>query len=214
MTMTLPTLFGTGLGLAAGAGLNAYAVLLVYGGLVRFFPEEYPGGIGRILSSTPALIAFFVMFVLEFFADKIPGLDHFWDLLQTVIRPLAGAVLAIATVNPSGDSPLLAAIAGGSGGGIALVAHLLKSAARLTSTAFTGGVANVALSLAEDVVAFLQALVSIFLPFLSLVLVIALAGIFLLSVPKIARSVNLFDRRRGNRRTAPRPSAVERRDAS
>jgi hypothetical protein len=195
--MGWPALFGTGLGLAAGAGLNAYAVLLVYGGIVRFFPEEYPGALGQLLGSTPALIAFAVMFLLEFFADKIPGLDHFWDLLQTVVRPLAGAVLAIASVNPSGDSPLLMAVAGGSGGGVALVAHLLKSATRLTSTALTGGIANVALSLAEDVVAFLQALVSIFLPLLSLVLVAALAGLFLLSVPKVARSVNLFGRRRG-----------------
>ena len=204
--MGWPALFGTGLGLAAGAGLNAYAVLLVYGGIVRFFPEEYPGALGQLLGSTPALIAFAVMFLLEFFADKIPGLDHFWDLLQTVVRPLAGAVLAIASVNPSGDSPLLMAVAGGSGGGVALVAHLLKSATRLTSTALTGGIANVALSLAEDVVAFLQALVSIFLPLLSLVLVAALAGLFLLSVPKIARSVNLFGRRRGEpRRSAPTP---------
>ena len=195
--MPWPSLFGTGLGLAAGAGLNAYAVLLVYGGIVRLFPEEYPGALGQLLGSTTALTAFAVMFLLEFFADKIPGLDHFWDILQTVVRPVAGAVLAIASVNPSGDSVLLTAVAGGSGGGVALVAHFLKSATRLTSTALTGGVANVALSFAEDVVAFLQALVSIFLPLLSLVLVVALAGLFLLSVPRIARSVDLFGRRRG-----------------
>ncbi len=195
--MGWPALFGTGLGLAAGAGLNAYAVLLVYGAIVRFFPEEYPGVLGHLLGSTPALTAFAAMFLLEFFADKIPGLDHFWDLLQTVVRPLAGAVLAISSVNPSGDSPLLTAVAGGSGGGVALVAHFLKSATRLTSTALTGGIANVALSFAEDVVALLQALVSIFLPLLSLVLVAVLAGLFILSVPKIARSVNLFGRRRG-----------------
>jgi hypothetical protein len=195
--MGLPALFGTGLGLAAGAGLNAYAVLLVYGAVVRFFPEDYPGALGRLLSSTPALAAFAVLFLLEFFADKIPGLDHFWDLFQTVVRPVAGAVLAVASVDPGGDSTLLSAIAGGSGGGVALVAHLVKSATRLTSTALTGGVANVALSLAEDVVAFLQALVSIFLPVLSLALVAALAGLFILSVPRVARSVNLFGRRRG-----------------
>ena len=194
--MAWASLFGTGLGLAAGAGLNAYAVLLVYGGFVRLFPEEFPGALGQILSSTPALIAFGVMFLLEFFADKIPGLDHFWDILQTIVRPLAGAVLAIAAVNPSGDSAVLSAVAGGSGGGVALAAHFLKSATRLTSTALTGGLANAALSLAEDVVAFLQALVSIFLPLLSLVLVAALAGLFLLSVPRIARSVDLFGRRR------------------
>jgi len=197
----LPALFGTGLGLAAGAGLNAYAVLLVFGSIVRFFPEEYPGALGRVLSSTPALAAFGVMFLLEFFADKIPGLDHFWDLLQTVVRPLAGAVLAVASVAPSfGETPLLSAVAAGTGGGMALVAHLLKSATRLTSTALTGGLANAALSLAEDVIALLQALVSIFLPLVSLALVVAIAGLFLLSVPRIARSIDLLGRRRGKPR--------------
>jgi hypothetical protein len=195
--MNVAALFGTGLGLAAGAGLNAYAVLLAYGLIIRLFPEDYPGTLAGVLSSTPALAVFATMFLLEFFADKIPGLDHFWDLVQTIVRPLAGAVLAVASVSPSAESPLLTALAGGSGGGIALVSHLLKSATRLTSTALTGGVANVALSLAEDVVALLQTLVSVFLPLLSLVLVAALAGIFVLCVPRISRSVNLFGRRRG-----------------
>jgi phosphotransferase system glucose/maltose/N-acetylglucosamine-specific IIC component len=76
------------------------------------------------------------------------------------------------------------------------VAHLVKSATRLTSTALTAGVANIALSLAEDVLAFLQALVSIFLPIVALVVVLALACIFLLTVPRIARRIDLFGRRR------------------
>ncbi|HKC23719.1 MAG TPA: hypothetical protein VKF32_03205 [Thermoanaerobaculia bacterium] len=47
---SLPALFGTGLGLAAGAGLNSYAVLLVYGFMARSFPENYPGGADRLLA--------------------------------------------------------------------------------------------------------------------------------------------------------------------
>lgn len=193
----VPTLFGTGLGLAAGAGLNAYAVLLVYGGLARLFPDDYPGSLARLLSSTPALTAFAALFVLEFFVDKIPGLDHVWDVLHTFVRPLVGAVLAIAAVSHEAPHGAVAVVAGGCGGLVALAAHLVKSATRLTSTALTAGVANVALSLAEDILAFLQALVSIFLPLVALMVVVALGGIFLLTVPRIARRVDLFGRRRG-----------------
>lgn len=186
-------LLGTGLGLAAGAGLNAYAVLLVYGAVSRLFPEAFPGPIAHLLASTPALLVAAVLFFLEFFADKIPGLDHLWHALHTVVRPLVGALLAVASVAPEG-SMLLDVAAGGGGGVVALVAHLVKSATRLTSTALTAGVANAALSLAEDVLAFLQSLVAIFLPMVALAAVAALGILFLATVPRIARSVNLFGR--------------------
>jgi hypothetical protein len=197
MTESLPAVFGTGLGLAAGAGLNAYAVLLVYGAIVRFFPGEFPGAIGKLLSSDTALITIGILFLLEFFADKIPGLDHIWDVIHSFVRPVAGAVLAIAAVGPQTDNVMLDVVAGGSGGFVAMLSHLLKSAARLTSTALTAGVANIALSIAEDILAFLQALVAIFLPIVALIIVLGLGAIFLLTVPKIARSgVHLFGRMR------------------
>ena len=195
-------LLGTGLGLAAGAGLNAYAVLLVYGGVSRFFPEAFPGPIAQFLASTPALLASGVLFLLEFLADKIPGLDHLWHMLHSVVRPLVGALLAVASVAPEG-SATLNVFAGGGGGLVALLAHLVKSATRLTSTALTAGMANAVLSLAEDILAFLQSLVAIFLPMVALAVVAALVILFLATVPRIARSVNLFGR---DRRPRPRES--------
>lgn len=200
----LPQLFGTGLGLSAAAGLNSYAVLLVYGAMARFFPEDYPGTIARLLSTTPALGVAGVLFLLEFFADKIPGLDHFWHLLHSIVRPLVGALVAIAAVQPEG-STALNVVAGGSGGAVALVSHLVKSATRLTSTALTAGIANAGLSLAEDIVAFLQSLVSIFLPLVALVVVVAIGLIFVLTIPRMARFLDLFGRRRPARE-APPPS--------
>ena len=194
MGNTLP-LLGTGLGLAAGAGLNAYAVLLVYGGVSRLFPEAFPGPIAQFLASTPALLASGVLFLLEFLADKIPGLDHLWHMLHSVVRPLVGALLALASVAPEG-SATLNVFAGGGGGLVALLAHLVKSATRLTSTALTAGMANAVLSLAEDILAFLQSLVAIFLPMVALAVVAALGILFVATVPRIARSVNLFGRRR------------------
>jgi hypothetical protein len=197
----LPSAFGTGLGLAAGAGLNSYAVLLVYGAMARLFPEDFPGALAHSLGTTPALLGVSVLFLLEFLVDKIPGLDHFWDVLHSVVRPLAGALLAVAAVGPSTDSSLTV-LAGGAGGAVALAAHLVKSTTRLTSTALTAGVANIALSLAEDIVAFLQALVALFLPLVSLVVVVAVICLFLITVPRVTRSINLFGRK-GRRAPAP-----------
>ena len=79
----------------------------------------------------------------------------------------------------------------------------MKGTARLTSTALTAGVANFALSLAEDILAVLQAIVSIFLPLAALVLAAAVLALCLFCVPKLARGVNLF----GRRRRKPAPAA-------
>jgi pseudomonalisin len=195
MTSGLPQLFGTGLGLSAAAGLNSYAVLLVYGAMARLFPEDYPGSIARLLSTTPALAIASVLFLMEFVADKIPGLDHFWHLLHSFVRPVVGALVAIAAVQLQG-SPVLNVVAGGSGGAVALASHLVKSATRLTSTALTAGIANAGLSLAEDILAFLQSLVSIFLPLVALLVVATVGLLFVLTVPRMARSIDLFGRRR------------------
>lgn len=193
--------FGTGLGLAAGSGLNAYAVLLVYGGIARLFPGEFPGAVPLFLSEPATLGVLLGLYLLEFFADKIPGLDHVWDVAHTVVRPLAGGLLAFAAVAPGADTALTVLAAGG-GAVTALAAHVVKGTARLTSTALTAGVANFALSLAEDVLAVLQAIVSVFLPLVALVLSLAVAGLFLLCVPKLAQGVNLFTRRRRGRRAS------------
>jgi hypothetical protein len=197
--------FGTGLGLAAGAGLNAYAVLLVYGGIARLFPADFPGAIAKFLADPVTLAVLLGLYLLEFFADKIPGLDHVWDIVHTVVRPVAGALLAVAAVAPTAETPMTI-LAGGGGGVTALAAHLVKGTARLTSTALTAGVANFALSLAEDILAILQAIVSIFLPLVALVLVVAVSGLFLVCVPKAARGVNVFASRRRRARAAPVPS--------
>ena len=202
MTAGLPQLFGTGLGLSAAAGLNSYAVLLVYGAMARFFPEDYPGAIARLLASTPAFGVAAILFLMEFFADKIPGLDHFWHLLHSFVRPVVGALVALAAVQPEG-SAVLDVVAAGSGGTIALVSHLVKSATRLTSTALTAGIANAGLSLAEDILAFLQSLVSIFLPLVALAVVVAIGLIFVLTIPRMARFLDLFGRRRPRREPPP-----------
>ena len=159
----------TSTGLGVGAGINAYATLLVFGLLARWQPWLFHDDLATFFAKTPVLIVIGVLYLIEFVADKIPTVDHIWDLVHTVIRPAAGAVVAFAAVSnqiPRG-AVIVATILAGSA---ALGAHATKATVRGISTATTGGLGNPILSLIEDVLAFISAIVAIFLPWLVLVL--------------------------------------------
>lgn len=160
-------------GLGTGAGVNAYATLLVFGLLSRLHPALFHGDLAGVLSSTPMLIVLGVLYTIEFFADKIPAIDHLWDAVHTFIRPLAGGVVAVASVNPEMPGHLLV-LAALFGGGAALGGHVVKASARGLSTATTGGVANPLLSLIEDLFAIVQAALAILLPWVALALMMVL----------------------------------------
>lgn len=169
----------TSAGLGIGAGVNAYATFLVFGGLARFYPNLFPGDVAEFFASTPVLIAMGVMYVIEFVADKFPAVDHAWDAVHTFIRPLAGGLVALASANPEMPKAIIisAAILGGSA---ALSSHMVKAGVRLGSTATTGGVANPFLSIIEDIFAVIQSFLSIFLPYVLLVLLLIFLPIILL----------------------------------
>lgn len=179
----------TAVGLGVGAGVNAYATFLVFGLLSRFYPGLLEGPMAEFFASTPVLIVIGVMYVIEFVADKVPMIDHAWDVLHTFIRPLAGALVAMAAATP--DMPNeLSIVASILGGGAALGSHLLKSGVRATSTATTAGAANPVLSVGEDIFAVVQSVLAIFLPWV----VLAVLAIVLLIV--------LWMTRPGRRRAA------------
>lgn len=162
----------TGLGLAAAAGWNAWAVLLFFNGIFRLLPEQFPGPTAAMLSSRAVLQVAIVLFLAEFVIDKIPVADRFWDLGQMVLRPLVGAGLALAASTASG----VGALAGVAAAGMAatLAAHLVKSTTRLTSTAATRGFAQFAVSLVEDVAAVVLATLAFFVPVFSAILLFGL----------------------------------------
>jgi hypothetical protein len=167
----------TSAGLGAGAGLNAYATMLVFGLLARLRPETFNGELARFFASKPVLIALVVLYLVEFVADKIPAVDHVWDVIHTFIRPAAGAVVAWAAVS-KGDIPHGAVIvASVLAGTAALGTHAAKATTRLGSTMATGGLGNPVLSLIEDVLAFAGALAALLLPLLVLV-VLLFVGLF------------------------------------
>jgi hypothetical protein len=177
----------TSAGLGLGAGINAYATLLVFGLVARWQPAIFHDDLARFFATTPVLIVVGILYLVEFVADKVPTVDHVWDVIHTLIRPAAGALVAWAAVSdriPHGAVILAAVIAGGA----ALGSHATKATVRGASTLTTGGLGNPVLSLLEDAFAFVNALIAIFLPWLVIVTLI-IATLFFLFVYRRFRRV-------------------------
>jgi uncharacterized membrane protein len=169
----------TSAGLGLGAGINAYATLLVFGFVARWQPAVFHDELARFFATTPVLIVVAVLYLIEFVADKVPTVDHVWDVIHTLIRPAAGALVAWAAVSdriPHGAVILAAVIAGGA----ALGSHATKATLRGASTLTTAGLGNPVLSLLEDAFAFVNAVVAIFLPWLVILTIFAISMVFLL----------------------------------
>ncbi len=177
----------TSAGLGLGAGINAYATLLVFGLVSRWQPAIFHDELARFFATTPVLIVVAVLYLVEFIADKIPTVDHVWDVIHTIIRPAAGALVAWAAVSdriPHGAVILAAVIAGGA----ALGSHATKATLRGASTLTTGGLGNPVLSLLEDGFAFVNAIIAIFLPWLVIVILIAVSMFFIVLYRRVRRA--------------------------
>jgi hypothetical protein len=132
------------------AGLNLYATVAVLGLLARFGHLPLPPGL-LLLAGWPVIAASTALFVIEFFADKIPAFDLVWNALHTFIRvPVAGLLAYQATRQLSPEHQLLATLVGAA---VALAAHGGKMAARAAVTPSPEPLSNITLSLGEDAVA-------------------------------------------------------------
>jgi hypothetical protein len=163
--------------LAACAGLRAWLPLLLAAGLARLGFLEL-GDSFSFIQSDKALIAFGLATLLELAADKIPTVDHALDVISTVARPAAGALLA-ASVLGTVSEPLTAITLGVAvGAPSALAPHAAKSLIRAGATAFTGGLANPILSLIEDVATAVLFAVALIVPVLVVALLLLLVSAF------------------------------------
>ncbi len=162
----------TAFGLSASAGLNAYLPLLIVAICARLniFKLQEPFD---VMTSWWVIGVLAVLLIIEVLVDKVPAADTVNDIINTVIRPAAGAVLFAASANIVTDiSPVLSIVLG------LLVAggvHAVKATARPVLTATTAGVANPVVSTVEDVVSGVTSLVAIFMPLL--ILLVATIGI-------------------------------------
>lgn len=158
-------------GLAGAAGLNAYIPLLIAAVLARLGVLQLSSPFDA-LASWPAIIALVVLGVIEFVADKVPGVDHVNDAIQTFVRPAAGAILFAANTGVvSGLDTTLALICGLV---LASGVHATKAAARPVVNGATMGIGAPFVSIAEDVLATIGSFLAIFFPILFLLFVAAL----------------------------------------
>jgi hypothetical protein len=143
-------LLGLIVAVSFAAGLNVYATVATLGLLSRGGFVDLPSGL-HLLSSWWVIAASGVLFTIEFFADKIPAFDLFWNALHTFVRiPVAALIAFGATSQLSLGKQLLATLAGGA---IALAAHGGKTAARAAVTPSPEPFSNITLSAGEDTLA-------------------------------------------------------------
>ena len=134
--------------LSFAAGLNVYATVCSLGLMARMHWIVLPGELG-VIAHTWVIAVSGALFVLELFADKIPGFDLLWNALHTFIRIPAAALMAYAAASHlSPEQQMLVTILGGA---IAAIAHSSKTAARVIVTPSPEPASNIALSSAEDV---------------------------------------------------------------
>ena len=188
----------TGLGIAAPAGLNAPLVLLLVAladrttGLVDL-PQGY-----EFLSSWPAIGTLAALLAIEEIVDKVAGADHANDLVQTLIRPAAGALVMLAVTH--GDlSPEVAAAAGLA---VAGTAHATKAGIRPLVTMGTAGIGNPLVSVVEDLLAVAAVVIALVVPVL---VVLVLAGLLALAAFALRRARRAPSRSRPQRPRSPGP---------
>jgi hypothetical protein len=171
-------LFGifSAFGLSASAGLNAYIPLFTIAVIAHFTDWFKLNPPYDTLGNPWIVILLGVLIIIEFLADKVPAINHINDLLQTFIRPVAGAIVFAASAKLLTDiNPVLSLACGlFIAGGV----HAVKSlAVRPAVTATTAGAGNVPVSLAEDAIAAVTSVLAIVLPVIIACILILLTSL-------------------------------------
>ena len=146
-SLTLPQLLALAAALGWASGVRLYLVVLLTGLAGYLGWVQLPGGL-HVLAHPVVLAASGFMVFVEFFADKIPGLDSLWDMVHTVIRIPAGAALAASVFGA--DHATMALVAALIGGGFAAAAHTAKATTRAAINTSPEPFSNVGASLVED----------------------------------------------------------------
>ena len=182
-----------GFGLAGAAGLNAWLPLLIVGLAARFthlitLPAPY-----NMLSEPLVLLVVAILLGVEVFADKIPAVDTINDVVHTLIRPTAGAILFAANAGAVSDmNPVLALVLGLLTAGSV---HIVKATTRPIITASSAGMLNPLVSIVEDLIAAVVTILALVAPVLAII-------VFALFAFGLWRLVSAFRRRL----TRPSPS--------
>jgi hypothetical protein len=187
--VTLQQLVGI-LGLSFASGVNLYLAVLVVGLAERFhWVTGLPPELG-VLSHALVLMVAGVLFLLEFFADKIPFVTTVWDVVHTIIRPAGGALLALGAAGHL--QPGLQAAAALAGGGIALGTHGTKMGVRILAHAAPEPATHSLVSVTEDLgVVGLLSLVYLH-PYVAIPVLLGLLALIALLLPLVLRLLNFL----------------------
>lgn len=176
------------------SGVNLYATVLTLGLLQRFHLVQLPGDLdflsrGWVIGMAAAL------YVLEFFADKIPVVDSIWDAIHTFIRVPAGAVMAASAF--AHFDPAVRAAALLAGGTLALGSHGTKASVRVAANASPEPFSNIFLSVIEDIFTVGLAILAAFHPLVILAIVLVFIVLMIWLAPKVYRTIRGMVRQAG-----------------
>ena len=174
------------MGVAWASGINLYGTLLALGIMSNTGYIDLPPDL-QIIGDPLVIAAAGLMYAVEFFADKVPGVDTGWDTLHTFVRIPAGALLAagaIGDVQPAAE--LAAAIVGGS---IAATSHLTKAGSRVLINTSPEPVTNWTASIAEDVAVFVGLWAAIQHPYIFIGLLVLFIILAIWLIPKLWRGI-------------------------
>jgi hypothetical protein len=145
--MEILTSLGRPMGFSFAAGINLYATVAILGLASRYrwvaLPPQY-----QVFDNNWIIGAALALYLIEFVADKIPWVDSVWDAVHTVIRPVGGALIAVATLGDK--TPATETLVALLGGALAASTHFSKSGTRVLANASPEPFSNWALSIAED----------------------------------------------------------------
>jgi hypothetical protein len=187
--MDVLSTLGVALGLASLAGLNLYLTVFVTGLAIRMDWVVLPESLHNLtVLSDPIIIGVAgFLYLIEFFADKIPWVDTAWDAVHTFIRPVGAAALAVAAL---GDAhPVFSVVAALLAGGMALTSHVAKAGTRLVANASPEPFSNIGLSLAEDGVVLAGLGVLVWNSVVGLVVAVVFTGVVVTLMPKLLRGI-------------------------
>jgi nicotinamide riboside transporter PnuC len=192
----LPTL-GRTLGFSFAAGINLYATVAILGLASRYgwvqLPEQF-----RAFDNDIVIGVALTLYVVEFFADKIPWVDSVWDALHTVIRPIGGALIAVTTLGDA--SPTMEGVVALLGGTLAAGSHFTKAGTRAVANTSPEPFSNWILSITEDVFVVGLGFIALKYPTIAALVVIVAVILMILFATWIVRAVKR--RWSGNRQLA------------
>ncbi len=177
------------MGAAWGSGINLYATVLVLGLLGVTENIVLPQGL-EILMNPLVLGAAGLMYFVEFFADKVPGVDTGWDTIHTFVRIPAGVMLAAGAVGEV--NPAVAVAAGILGGGIAAGTHATKSGTRLLINTSPEPVSNWTASILEDIAVIGGVWAALLHPWVFIVFLVVFILLMVWFLPKLWSGIKQF----------------------